>query len=175
MSTSKITTAPQPLEEVAKINGLVDDLSALETALTAAIVAAKQAAKEEMFPVGSMYVNYLPTNPAELLGFGTWTQASTTLVTSVARTAPVKGNGKGLVLTDGTNTFGIQGSCDSSYNAWGKSSQNVGGAIGSAANRPGGVQNTIFGVTTDKTKSGLVADTSSLATTLTVYIWFRTE
>lgn len=179
MSTTKITTAPQPLEEVAKINGLVDDLSALETALTAAIAAAKQAAKEEMFPVGSMYVNYLPTNPAELLGFGTWVQASTTLVTSVASTAPVKGNGKSLGVTDnGTNTYSMLSGrvypsqdraglyCSAKYSSSTLPASGSEAALG---------QNYLLGVTTDKTKSGLVADTSSLATTLAVYIWFRTE
>lgn len=178
MTTTKITTAPQPLDEVAKINGLVDDLSALDTALTAAIAAAKQAAKEEMFPVGSMYVNYLPTNPAELLGFGTWAQASTTLVTSVASTAPVKGNGKSLGVTNnGTNTYSMLSGrvysgqdrvglyCSATYSS---------STLPATGNEVYLGQNDLLGVTTDASKSGLVADTSSLASTLTVYVWFRT-
>lgn len=173
MSTTKITTAPQPLEEVAKINGLVDDLSALNTALTAAIVAAKQAAKEEMFPVGSMYVNYLPTNPAELLGFGTWTQASTTLVTSVASTAPVKGTGMTLGLTDGAR---LGATVTSSGGAFTGIQNEYGKPVGTSTSQSSYFQaGKGIGVTNDASKSGLVADTSSLASKLTVYVWFRTE
>ena len=60
----------------AEINALASQtqLTALETSLTAAIAAAVAATKTALYPVGSIYVNAgVTTNPATLLGFGTWT------------------------------------------------------------------------------------------------------
>lgn len=49
------------------------NLTALETTLNTAIAAAVAAAKSALYPVGSIYVNATDsTNPATLLGFGTW-------------------------------------------------------------------------------------------------------
>ncbi|WGK69452.1 hypothetical protein P0082_00930 [Candidatus Haliotispira prima] len=47
---------------------------ATETSIAAAIALAKAEAKSECWPIGSVYINYnSSTNPATLLGFGTWT------------------------------------------------------------------------------------------------------
>ena len=59
----------------AEINALASqsDLTALQTSLTAAIAAAVAASKTALYPVGSIYTNATSaTNPATLLGFGTW-------------------------------------------------------------------------------------------------------
>lgn len=62
------------------INDAIDDLSeSLTNDLTASIL---QAARESLYPVGSIYMNATSSeNPATLLGFGTW---SPTLVGRVA-------------------------------------------------------------------------------------------
>ena len=60
----------------AEINALASQtqLTDLETSLTAAIATAVAATKTALYPVGSIYVNAgVTTNPATLLGFGTWT------------------------------------------------------------------------------------------------------
>ena len=129
---------------------------------------------ELLYPVGSLYIatSNLSVCPLSVLGVGTWQQkANSTLVTDINSTAPVVGNGKGLTLTNGTNEYGIQNDCDNSACAWGKSSTNVGGSIGSSANRDTSQRATIFGVSTDPTKSGIEANITS--TTLSVTIWER--
>jgi hypothetical protein len=73
-------TGPMELSQD-DLNGLPDSTTAaldtLETSLTAAIAAAvsasEAATKQALYPVGSIYVNAtVDTNPASLLGFGTW-------------------------------------------------------------------------------------------------------
>lgn len=56
-------------------NGIyTQDLDAIMAYVDAAVATAKQEAKEEAYPVGSIYYNETDsTNPATLLGFGTWT------------------------------------------------------------------------------------------------------
>ncbi len=55
-------------------NGIcTQDLDAIMAYVDAAVATAKQEAKEEAYPVGSIYYNETDsTNPATLLGFGTW-------------------------------------------------------------------------------------------------------
>jgi hypothetical protein len=58
-----------------EINNLASltDLSSLETAVATAIVNAMNSTKDALYPVGSIYTNATnATNPATLLGFGTW-------------------------------------------------------------------------------------------------------
>lgn len=51
------------------------NLTSLETSLTAAIASAMASTKDALYPVGSIYVNATSgTNPATLLGFGTWAE-----------------------------------------------------------------------------------------------------
>lgn len=60
----------------AEINALASqtDLTTLQTTLTAAIATAIADSKNVTHPVGSIYINASnATNPATLLGFGTWT------------------------------------------------------------------------------------------------------
>lgn len=59
----------------AEINALASqsELTALQTTLTAAIATAVADTKNALYPVGSIYTNATSsTNPATLLGFGTW-------------------------------------------------------------------------------------------------------
>ena len=55
------------------VSDVESDVSALPAAITAEIAAAVSAAKQAMYPVGSIYTNASDnTNPGTLLGFGTW-------------------------------------------------------------------------------------------------------
>ena len=104
-------------------------------------------------------------------GDGSTTYALPNLSTAqfvTSSTASVYGNGKGLVLSNGSVEYGIQNDCDRSECAWGKSSTNIGASIGAASNRDTALLKTIFGVTTNPTKSGLTSKLST--TTLRWYI-----
>lgn len=70
---------------------------------------------------------------------------------------PCKGDGKTLGLTDGTNKFGIK-NFPTYYLTSGQ--QNI--QVGNTSTNMSVISNAAVGVTTDSTKSGIVADTSSL-------------
>lgn len=83
-----------------------------------------------------------------------------------ASTAPVKGNGMVLGLTNGTDNRGLAASNAAAYvnaAAYGAnvSSRSVSGSSG----------NGYFGVTTDATKSGIIADFSNITTSLDGYYY----
>lgn len=67
--TASPTFTGTPLAPTASLGNNTTQLST-----TAFVTAAIAAAKEALYPVGSIYVNAgVTTNPATLLGFGTWT------------------------------------------------------------------------------------------------------
>ena len=73
------TNSVDPTSHDYKIDVLEDDVAALQldkadsTDVTSEIAAAIAAVKEALYPVGSIYTNAaVDTNPATLLGFGTW-------------------------------------------------------------------------------------------------------
>ena len=78
-------------------------------------------------------------------------------------TLPVKGNGMTLGLTDGTSLFGQR---SSGYNYTSLYGVNVGNTSAT-----GMVQNTGVGVTTDSSKSGIVADLTSTKANLYLYFY----
>ena len=91
-----------------------------------------------------------------------WTQRSTTgaVKLPLGSTAPIKGTGKAIGLTDGTNDYGL-GTYSTKYEAIAQASvfnANVGTTVSplSAAS-----QSKAIGVTTDASKSGMVADLST--------------
>ena len=90
---------------------------------------------------------------------------------SISSIAPVKGNGKTLGITDGTNEFGLTASAISGYgylSAYtGASTTNV-GTSNSAINL---TYNKTYGISTDKTKSGVIADLADITTSLDGYYY----
>ena len=152
-------------------------LDALNTTLTTAISTAITNCKDALFPVGSVYATIGNTNPNTLLGFGTWTNIAATLVTTLAATAPVKGNGKSMGITDGSTTKSmLSGRTISSQDRQGlfTSATYSSSSLSATGSESAFGGNSLLGLTTDSTKSGIIADTSSLATEITVYLWQRT-
>lgn len=131
-----------------------------------------------VYPVGSLYIasGSMQTCPLQSLGVGTWQlKASSTLVTNVSSTttAPVKGTGKTLGLTNGAYNYGLVNG-PAGYTQIGNTSA-YGANAGSTPSGDYTGLNQSLGITTDGSKSGIVADTSSLltTTTLSVTIWER--
>lgn len=123
-----------------------------------------------VYPVGSVYIGTQSTCPIQSL-FGTWTLVSTSLIKSVNASAPVVGNGMTLGLTDGTNNFGIQNWNVTLQNGTLTSTTTYGKNVGTTGSASS-AENKSLGLTTDGTKSGIVANVSS--DSLTVNIWKRT-
>lgn len=129
-----------------------------------------QALLEAIYPVGAIYIGTMNICPLSAL-FGTWTLVSTKILIDIPSTLEVKGNGIALGLkgSDGVN----YGACAPGANAFAGASSQYGVAP-YTGNKTGYNPTAIgFGITTDSTKSGIVADTN--ATSLTVNVWQRTK
>nr|DAO76743.1 MAG TPA: tail fiber protein [Microviridae sp.] len=87
----------------------------------------------------------------------------------VGKSAPVVGNGMTLGLTDGTDNYGLQGTNVDSLSTGKGAYGTAVGTVTSAINAP----NKNLGVTTDGTKSGMVADLSE-TTNLRVMVQLAT-
>lgn len=129
---------------------------------------------EALYPVGSVYITTANTCPlTSLISGSTWTLVSTGIVK--AGNIPCKGNGKTLGLTDGTSNKGLyQGVYTNGYALGIRGAsygENTGDSVGQVTEvfKANGAS---VGLTTDSTKSGIIADTSSL--TLSVNIFERT-
>lgn len=126
-----------------------------------------------VYPVGSLYFGTQSTCPlADIIDGSTWEKVGSSLITSVNTSVPVKGNGKTIGLTDGTNNWGLVNNGNSAtwemYNtrAYGT---NI-GTQNSGVNGPN--TNKTVGITTDPENSGIVGTITR--TDLTVNIWKRT-
>lgn len=127
-----------------------------------------QALLESIYPVGSVYIGTMSICPLSSL-FGTWTKIATKILTDATSTAPVKGNGMALGLTDGTTNAGLLFNSGGTLQPYtGNYGSNVG--IANSGSYIASIKS--GGVTTDATKSGLeaVITTSSI----TVNVWTRT-
>lgn len=129
-----------------------------------------------LYPVGSLYIatSNVSVCPLAVLGVGTWQQkANSTLVTDVNSTAPVVGNGIALGITDGTSNASLRPNFNLTGNGLTWSATDFGNAVGSSTSSTGSglIDDVLYGVTTDPTKSGIEANITS--TTLLVTIWER--
>lgn len=122
---------------------------------------------EALYPVGSIYITTANTCPLSALISGSvWTLVSSGIVT--AGDIPCKGTGKTTGWTNGTELFGTGCFYGSNGNMSTALYDKTVGSTGTTdVSRLAGV-----GLTTDATKSGIIADTSSL--TLAVNIFERT-
>ena len=125
---------------------------------------------EVLYPVGSIYIGTMNICPLSAL-FGTWTLVSTKILTDIPATLEAKGNGMSLGLTDGTTNKALVGFNNAPYSSFNAVTDGYGSNVGSTYTADGVTINETYGITTDSTKSGIVADTN--ATSLTVNIWKR--
>jgi len=124
---------------------------------------------EALYPVGSIYITTNVACPLQTLIAGsTWVLVSSGIVQ--AGDIPCKGNGKTLGLTNGSQNFGLFNSANDSIQIAGQGG--YGQDVGYTTRGSGTNANVFCGITTDETKSGIIADTSSL--TLAVNIFERT-
>lgn len=85
-----------------------------------------------------------------------WEQKGPSVTVPIGTTAPVKGTGKSLGMTDGTNNFGPFFNSGANSMSGNTASYDVN--VGTAQGVHNVGNSKVFGVTTDGTKSGLVAD-----------------
>ena len=149
-------------------------LDALNTTLTTAISTAISNFEQKIFPIGCFYPTKTNTNPNSILGFGTWTLLTSSVVSSIANTAAVIGNGKAIGFYDGTSTNPVVSDSNNYRGLYGVTYTLPANAGTTSTNWGGFANDKLLGLTTDSTKSGVIADTSSLATSKTMYIWERT-
>ena len=127
---------------------------------------------DALYPVGAIYIGTMANCPLQVLGVGTWTlKTANAIVTGVNATAPVKGNGMTLGLTNGTDYTGL-GNYASSNAYLSQRKILYGESVGTNFPSSGDMVYQSLGVTTDETKSGIEATVTS--TSLTVNIWERT-
>lgn len=147
---------------------------------------------KNIFPVGSLYSTVTNTNPATILGFGTWSQVASSIITGSSN-ANIWGDGThalGLEYYDKTNSVSKYGTMQQSAKHDYSNGTNVGTSLGIATkttnNKLSDNYNNIGGqgyngyssgyganvVSKGHGTSGLYADLSALKTT--IYIWKRT-
>jgi hypothetical protein len=110
-----------------------------------------------MYPVGSYFMTtYGATNPGKLLG-GQWDIVAENVVMPLGSTAPVKGTGMTLGLTNGTYNGGliVNGSEVMKCRL-----NNYGQPVGQGTDNKNNMYNSL-GVTLDETKSGMVVNLAS--------------
>lgn len=141
---------------------LTTAITNLDTALQSNIDTIETLIKTKIYGISSTYVDTTGTDPNITLGFGTWTLLTSSVVTTVASTTPVIGNGSIMKFQNaGTNPTRTDMTFHTSndYNL-------LQGSASAAGD--------VWYLNTDGTKSGAIADTSNLATKITLYIWQRT-
>jgi hypothetical protein len=123
---------------------------------------------EALYPVGSMYMGTTTSCPIASL-FGSWTKVGTAIVTNVNTEVAIKGNGKTLGLTNGTQNGGLYTHGDYIKAGTAVYNTNVGSTATTSADMT--TLKTV-GLTKDASKSGVVG--TATVTNLTVNIWKRT-
>lgn len=125
---------------------------------------------DTLYPVGSIYITTNAACPlSTLIAGSTWVLVSSGIVQ--AGDIPCKGNGMTLGMTNGTDNFSLFTSSNDGIQITGAGG--YGQDVGYLTRGTTIAVQKFSGITTDETKSGIIADTSSL--TLAVNIFERTN
>ena len=127
-----------------------------------------------VYPVGSIYITTANSCPlATLISGSSWTIVAKNIVLSVNSTAPVVGNGKAVGMTNGTTNFGLSNQGGAAYkSALVGYTGSYNGSVGVTRSGSEIGTNVNVGLTTDASKSGMVANITT--SSLTVNIFKRT-
>jgi hypothetical protein len=148
---------------------------------TAFVTAAIAAAKEALYPVGSIYVNAgVTTNPATLLGFGTWTAFGAGRVMvglngsdSLFDTLEETGGSKDAIVVSHTHTATVtdpghlHSNASLSFISGGSGSGNIGTG-------PANTTSATTGITVSNSTTGSSGTNANLQPYITVAMWKRT-
>ena len=118
-----------------------------------------------VYPVGS-YRMSINSNETSFLG-GSWTLVASNVKLPLGDEFSVKGNGKTLGLTNGSKNFGMSPGNSTGYVYFGTGIYNQN--VSTATSWSGTNEKGLMGVTTDATKSGLVANAGSSISGLYIY------
>jgi len=167
--TSFANITGQPSDNTNLANALSDKASKDLSNIT---LTAQENLVDLLFPIGSCYIGTGSTCPLAAIK-GTWTLQSSGVITSVDTNVPVKGNGKTLGLTDGTNYLSPTLNNVVYHTGSPYISEVYDKNIGTSVTNWTPLGNDkALGVTTDASKSGVVGTVTS--STLSVNIWQRT-
>jgi hypothetical protein len=132
---------------------------------------------DALYPVGSVYLGIQETCPlANLISGSKWELVTSSIITDVETSVDVKGTGKTLGLTNGSNKVGltVQYSADNYYTSVNVTDSaydtNVRNSNVSGSSK-GYLLGSSFGVDTDPAKSGIVGTLTR--TQITTNLWKR--
>jgi hypothetical protein len=195
-SNSDFSTKWQTIDKTFVGLSSVDNTSDTDKPVSTAVAAAIDAAKQALYPVGSIYTNATDsTNPAILLGFGTWVEFAQGRVSvgydhadsdfnTVAKQGGAKShNHKGFGDSDGFGTGDLRATIGSAsgqpntinFYALGAINPNTGAGIGNGTYSVAGTgYQSGIGYSHFTKVVGYTAGQSSLQPYVVVYMWQRT-
>ncbi len=151
--------------------------------LTAAINAAKTAILQQIYPVGAIYTSRTKTNPATVLGFGTWTSIQNQFMYCIpTNTAHSTGGSSTHKHTTGNFTLKVEHipphNHTIQFDGWHYCQGNSynAGAISRASHNDSTQSGPIWTVNTGGGQAhnhGNTGDGSSMPPYITVYAWYR--
>jgi len=160
------------------VKGVTSDIQTQLAAMTAAITAAKQA----LNPIGSLYFNATDgTNPATLLGFGTWVAFGVGRVLvgldsgdALFDTAEETGGSKDAVVVSHNHGITDSGHNHTTLTNKGTSQQNEGGDAGGGYQGPLTVTSSTSTTGISINSAGVSGTNANLQPYITAYVWKRT-
>ncbi len=123
------------------------------------------------YPIGSVYINVNKVSPSKLFG-GYWQLIAENVVMPLGNIAPVIGNGISLGLTDNQQSGILASISDANLNNIKFGTSNFGSAVGTTPTWSYPSSKTL-GITTNSSKSGIIADLTQSTNAINVYVWKR--
>jgi hypothetical protein len=176
-------TPTMPTGTIGVTQSTSDDSTKLAT--TAFVQDIALAIKQEIYPVGSIYTNSsVSTNPATLLGFGTWTAfgAGRVMVgfdsgNALFDTAEETGGSADAITVSHTHTATVTDPTHAHgyFNMGGASgSFNSGGGVGNNSGQNATTNSASTGISVTNSSTGSSGTNANYQPYITVYMWKRT-